>query len=143
MVLFFANTKTPSPLGMASPVGTRPMWFDATVFPSPASSMPRAVKPVITRPRIAEPPPVALTSKPVPTTVPPWTRTRVPEPNPGWVVPSMWTPSVICGSDAASVMIVDPLMLKAMVSSAGALALALRIAWRSVPGPLSALLVTK
>ncbi len=60
---------------------------------------------------------------------------------PGWVVPSMVTEAVMSGSAESGVMTCGPVpMLKSIVDPAFPLALV--IAWRSEPGPLSAVVLT-
>src|SRR5437773_6288123 len=63
--------------------------------------------------------------------------------NPGWVVPSMVTGSVIVGRKNASIIVCTPApgMLKTIVSAPG-LALASRIACLSDPAPMVLVLVT-
>ena len=82
---------------------------------------------------------------PVPALAPSMAMTGTPTANPTAVVPSIVTPvvSLSGGSAVAGEMTCapPPAMLNWMTSAPGA-ALASRIAWRSVPAPASAVLVT-
>ena len=63
---------------------------------------------------------------------------------PGWVVPSMSTEVVIEGRGEPSAIVWTPVpgMAKSIVLVPPVCALESRIAWRSEPGPLSAVVVT-
>ena len=89
--------------------------------------------------------PPALTSSPAtpwPAPAPSSSMSGVPA-YPGWVVPSIVTGSVISGRADAGEMVWTPApgIANTMMSAPG-FALASRIAWRSDPAPLSAVLVT-
>src|SRR2546427_2672255 len=79
---------------------------------------------------------------PPPDTRPPLSSMRGESAKPGCVVPSTITGSVTKGSGESGLIVCAPEPILKAITSGPGLAFASRIAWRSEPGPLSAVLVT-
>src|SRR5262249_55289279 len=123
------------------------MSLDSIVLPADSGPLkiipdPEA-KPSIASPRIVELEPVTVSPSAAPPGWPASSTSGVPA-YPGCENPSIKTASVIAGNSVAGQIVCTepPGMSKAIVSRPGAL-LASRIAWRSEPGPESAVLVTR
>ncbi len=147
------STAAPITFGIEAPFGATPRKLPTRRCEPPPQTLMPVEKPPIESPRIMLPAWFA-SSRPVcgltpgPATSATWTTASVPTADvfgaaPGWAQPSISTGPVTEGRRDSAVIVCGPApgIAKAMMSGPPA-ALASRIAWRSEPGPLSAVLVT-